>query len=501
MGRQRTPARTYLIASPFEMPKRVRWSGSSPQKSFPMLKKFAFTLLAAIVPFYSAPAAEPALEARALHVDPHSGDDKNDGTTVPLKTIARAIRIAQPGDTIHLATVRYFESADLTNKHGAPGKPITLDGHGAVLDGSEPLKAAEWEALGGDLYRKVKLIPRMDDAIKCRWFFVWNGKMNRMGLCSKGPSLPLKKPADLQPDEWTYAQEEDAFYIKLPAGQSLDAAKIRYPLRSSAVVMSGKGSWLTVRNITGTHVYNDGFNVHGEQRHLVYENIAAIDCGDDGFSAHEDAECRIDGFTSIGNATGLCDTVSSVTHYRNVFISGCHGYDIYFIGDSPHSMENVVVESSAARPLEVSQHTDRPQNGPSALTLKNVLFRRAAGLPGEARISRNGKLTLERCTFAGVNFTVTPGGEVAIRRSILRGEPKPAVLLFANTIWQGAGNLYDLASFRIGSTSYSAKLFADLQKTTASEAGSKWETFSAAPADIGADEASLAPLRHRPTAN
>jgi hypothetical protein len=37
------------------------------------------------------------------------------------------------------------------------------------------------------------------------------------------------------------------------------------------------------------HFYNDGFNVHGAQRHLVYQNIAAIECGDDGFSAHASA--------------------------------------------------------------------------------------------------------------------------------------------------------------------------------------------------------------------
>ena len=223
----------------------------------------------------------------------------------------------------------------------------------------------------------------------------------------------------------------------------------------------------------------------------MFENIAAIECGDDGFSAHEDAECRIDGFTSIGNATGLCDTVSSITHYRNVFIKDCHGYDIYFIGDSPHSIENAIIESSAARALEVSQLTDRAQNGPGSVTLKNVLLRRIASVAGEARISRGGRLTLDHCTFTGVNFTVTPGGEVNARQSILRGEPKPGVLIFANTIWQGAGNLYDLASLRIGQTSFTAKTFTDFQKATASEAGSRWETLSAKPQDIGADEAAL----------
>src|SRR2546430_13443946 len=70
---------------------------------------------------------------------------------------------------------------------------------------------------------------------------------------------------------------------------------------------------------------------------------------------------------------------STLCPYTTLFRS-CLGYDIFFIGDSPHSMENVVVESSAARPLEVSQHTDRPQSGPSVVTLRNVLDRKSTRL-------------------------------------------------------------------------------------------------------------------------
>lgn len=135
-----------------------------------------------------------------------------------------------------------------------------------------------------------------------------------------------------------------------PFGQTLAAARIRFPALANGVAQSGAGSWQIVRNLTCAHFYNDGFNIHGAQRHQIFENIAAIECGDDGFSAHEDAHCQVRGFTSIGNATGLCDTGSSVTHYRDLFIRDCGGYDIYFIGDSPHSVENALIESRAARP-------------------------------------------------------------------------------------------------------------------------------------------------------
>ncbi|MCB1093361.1 MAG: DUF1565 domain-containing protein, partial [Verrucomicrobiae bacterium] len=195
-------------------------------------------MLRPFLPFLFCLGMGSVVVAAEIHVNPDTGDDRNDGVASPVKTIAKGIRLAQPGDTVHLAPGTYHESADLTNKHGEPGKPITLDGHGAVLDGSEPVRSAEWESLGGGLYRKVKLVPRMDDAILGRWFFLWNGQMNRMDRTSKGPSAPLKAVTELKENEWTYLASEDAFYLRLPEGRDLDAVNLRYPKRSSAVIQS-----------------------------------------------------------------------------------------------------------------------------------------------------------------------------------------------------------------------------------------------------------------------
>ncbi|MFT6617745.1 MAG: hypothetical protein ACJASX_000631 [Limisphaerales bacterium] len=431
-----------------------------------------------------------------LRVDPATGKDSNDGRNQPVKTIARAIKLAQPGDTIHLAPGVYYESADLTHKHGLPGKPITLDGHGAVLDGSEPVTSAKWEQVAPDLYRRSNLYKRTDDALVARWFLLWNGKMQRMGRCSKGPSEALKAPADLLPGEWTYVKAEDAFYLKLTSGQDLDGANIRYPARSNAIVESIAGSWLTVRNITGTHVYNDGFNIHGAQRHLIFENIAAIECGDDGFSAHEDVDCQIDGFVSIRNATGLCDTGTSQTHYRNVFIRDCDGFDLYFIG-LKHSIENAVIESSAARSFWVdgNQLTDGQR---CEVRLRNVLIRRVADSPQELRISRGGFLFADHCTFEGINVMLTPSGGVDFQNCVFRGgDAKPDALIFPNAIWQGSGNVYDFRSLRVAQTSFTRKTFAGFQKLIGSETDSRWADAGTAPDSIGVDE-SLLPEPPRP---
>ena len=90
------------------------------------------------------PSSTTAQAMSELHVNPTTGKDANDGRSAPVKTIARAIKLAQPGDTIRLAPARYKESAVFANKLGEPDRPITLDGHGAVLDGAEPLNVADW---------------------------------------------------------------------------------------------------------------------------------------------------------------------------------------------------------------------------------------------------------------------------------------------------------------------------------------------------------------------
>jgi hypothetical protein len=456
--------------------------------------------IARLLPLFLLPAlgasllhAESPSGGRQLQVNPQTGLDTHDGITQPVKTIARGVRLAQPGDTLNLAPGLYHESLDLSLKMGEPDKPITVDGHGAVLDGSEPVRAAEWESLGQGLYRKIKIIASMNPAVVGRWFFLWDGKMNHMGRTSKGPSAALKKPEDLIPDEWTYVAEENAFYLKLPEGQDLDTANIRYPARSNGVIFAGKGAHVTVRNVTSTHVWNDGFNVHGAQRSLRFENIAAIECGDDGFSAHEDAQCEIDGFVSMGNSTGLCDVGESVTHYRNVFIKDCIGHDVFFIG-LDHSLENAVVESRASSAFSFDGGR-LPEGKTANLRVKNLHLRRTGDGIKEIRLGSRGKFEADRCTFEGLNVTATPGASVRFQSSVITGARKPNIVIWANTTWTGGTNVYDIASLRVDKATFTASTFSEFQKLVSSETDSRWDAASTAPSSIGADPAVLARLR------
>jgi len=366
-------------------------------------------------------------EAAAPNAAAQSG--RNIRVGMEAKTIREAIKMAQPGDTIHLEPIVYHDYAGFYGKKGELGKPVTLDGHGATLEGSDPIDLEKWSELEPGLFANDELLPSLDEAIISRWFFIWNGKMNRMGRTSKGKKAPFKKPRELQPGEWTFVVDTErsktpakqlfgTFYLKLIPGQKLADANIAAPMRSGGVQMGGNNAHLIIKNITATHPYNDGFNIHGDCRDVVFENIRAIECGDDGISAHESAEYRVDGLVSIGNSTGITDTVAAHTSYKNVFIADCQAYDLFFLNNGRYRVENAVVWSTAEHPLSVSaggnEHVE--------LDLKNVFIRRA-NKPEPALVQKTATLRAAQITLENMEMTIQ--GLVSFDNCVINGRMLP----------------------------------------------------------------------------
>jgi hypothetical protein len=366
-------------------------------------------------------AATSACMARDIRV----GED--------AKTIAAAVKMAQPGDTIHLQPIVYRDYVGFYSKKGEPGRPITIDGHGATLEGSDPLDPKKWTEVSPGLFEAKELLPRLDDAVIMRWFFLWDGKMNHMGRTSKGKKAPFVSPAELKAGEWTFVRDHardqagsnqvfGSFFLRLPQGQKLADARIFVPVRSAGVQLSGANAHLVVRNVTATHLYNDGFNIHGDCRDVVFENIRAIECGDDGISAHESAEYRVDGFVGIGNSTGITDTVAAKTSYRHVFLADNLAFDLYFMNDGRYAVADAVVLSGAEHALQVvggkGQHAE--------LRLENVLIRRV-GAKGAAAVASDSVLFARRFTLEGdalkangkVDFDGTPAERQALIESVV----------------------------------------------------------------------------------
>ncbi len=103
--------------------------------------------------------------ARDIYVDNIAGDDKNTGlhvrgvsdTTGPVRTIAKALRLAEAGDRVALAKndEPYRECVSLVgsrNSGAAPMIPFIVEGNGATLDGSAPIPRDGWTHYRGDIF-------------------------------------------------------------------------------------------------------------------------------------------------------------------------------------------------------------------------------------------------------------------------------------------------------------------------------------------------------------
>ncbi|PQO42104.1 right-handed parallel beta-helix repeat-containing protein [Blastopirellula marina] len=120
------------------------------------MRRFAFALLL----IFSASTARGA----DLFVNNVSGDDRNagrhesgnQGSDGPVRTIAKALRVAHKGDRIILANTGapYRESITLQagNHSGWPGFPFTLVGNGAILDGTATIPIEQWKHVQSDVY-------------------------------------------------------------------------------------------------------------------------------------------------------------------------------------------------------------------------------------------------------------------------------------------------------------------------------------------------------------
>ena len=394
-----------------------------------------------------------------------NGSDSNPGTEAkPLAAIALGIAKAKPGDTIHLAPGVYRQSAVFRNFSGEPGKPVILDGHGATLDGSEELDFSRWQEVQPGLYRNARLLPYSEGWL-IRFYFIFDGQLNRMGRLSKGSRAPFKKPEDLGANEWTFVADEKTFYVRVKPG-----TRVRAPLRDNGVGFSGNCRQVTIRNLTSTHVWNDGFNIHGFTRDVRFENVRAIECGDDGISAHEDCEISVDGFQSISNCTGICHIQGSRSVSRRVTIQDCLGYDLYFLGSGKHAVIDSTVLSSAEKAVVVQYEKD--STTPCEMLFQNVVLKRVKGT--QEILSNPGTiLDMENVSAWNLNL-VAAGLRARVQNCQFSGDPKPEINLSPKTTWSADRNRYDLKAFHHGDAVYTGTNFDAFRKVSGRDGGSIW---------------------------
>lgn len=435
---------------------------------------------------------------RDWYVDPRIGDDSASGLgpkvaegNGPVKTIARGIALAQPGDTVHLAPTVYRDKGEqvgIYDKSGEPGKPITIDGHGAVIDGVAKLDPSEWTRVSPGLYKNSTIFKKHvnnEDAMSI-FAFVFDGVINRMGRTQKGAvsNWAWKAPADLQPGEWTYQKAENhALYIKIDPARTLADENIDVPIVNSACQISGAVSHIVIKNLTTKHCWNDGFALttgnkpNSKVRDITYENIRAIDIGDDGFSAHGDCEVTVDGYTAIGCGTGFCTGGSGT--YRRVVIMNTFGMAVNFYegGDGKHVLTDSLI---AVDGHSFAYFTQSSPGQRVDVTMRNcvLVVKPGCGATPFLRVYDTTSLTCENCTIFNQGPVLGKASALTLNHCVLAGGPDYSMNLPTPANWHADHNAYDLGSIIVGSVYYYPKTVETYKAASAQDANSSWQSLT-----------------------
>ena len=357
--------------------------------------------------------------ATEYHVDIASGNDANDGLSAAsaFKTLERATKQLKAGDALNLAAGNMFREALVLKTSGTAEKPIVIRGNGAVVSGLHPVGAENWEAKGGDL-----------------WFQAnnrsWGALRPRVFIGDEMISLSVK-PEDLKPRTAVWRKEGIYFRAesgKMPRDYALLGSIGRTRDEHSGVIIDGQNH-ITIENLVAQHFPNDGFNVHGTCRGLLFRNIVARHNGDDGFSIHDDVCAVVAGLHSHHNDYGIQDV-----GFSQLVVSGAVLEHNRLCGFDEHGgiriLRDSVIRANSNR--QIALHSSRRRNQPvRTLTgsmmayLENV---KVESGEGEALCVKDGvTLVAKNCVFAGTDVGLSfLGGQVHFEECTLSGCGVPA---------------------------------------------------------------------------
>lgn len=236
--------------------------------------------------------------AADLFVDNLAGDDRNNGQGAailsrgngPVRTIGKALRLAQAGDRIFVnpnGGEPYRECLTLQGGAHSGFGDIVLEivGNGAVLDGSISLTEANWEAVGDDLYAVQPL------------------KMSFQQFSLDGePAVRIRVSGDqiptLEPRQWCLHKGRIVFRTdpgRLPAGYNPSCGG--HPVAITLYDIHD----VVIRDLTIRGYQLDGVNAHDNVTRCDLVGIHSIGNGRSGFSIGGASRVRLENCTASSN--------------------------------------------------------------------------------------------------------------------------------------------------------------------------------------------------------
>ncbi|GAB6166645.1 hypothetical protein JCM19992_26450 [Thermostilla marina] len=270
----------------------------------------------------------PSASARDIFVNNRSGDDHflgrqpTDGTGYagPVRTIEKALALAQSGDRIVIAAtgIPYRESLTVATARlgGNAVREFIIEGNGAVLDGTVPVPREAWELYTPAWRAEKKVVFRCWPPLKGTQILYIGDKPGLRVPADSAAELPPM----LEPMQWCY--HRGALYLGLPENARPEQYDLRYAGMRSGLTLHHV-SKVVIRDLVIQGFQTDGIAVANTVKDLRLERVVCRGNGRAGISVG--AVSRVEIIDSLLGDNGESQLIAhhtSETIVRNTQIIG-----------------------------------------------------------------------------------------------------------------------------------------------------------------------------------
>jgi hypothetical protein len=256
-------------------------------------------------------------DARDIFVSNVAGDDRQTGRAIqadipgtgPVRSIAKALRLAAAGDRIVIQNTGqpYREALSLIgSRHGGSLRgPLVIEGNGATLDGSVPIADDAWS-------------PLSDDVFTCRPARLGQQQLFLDGRAARQrPAVrESANPPTLAPLEWCFWRGQILFRVesgRMPQDYRPSCCGLQTGLTLYYV------EDVLIRDLVVRGFGVDGVAVHDVVRETRFERVSCQDNGLAGFSARGASWVEFDACSATGNGQAQL----RVEDFARVWAFGC----------------------------------------------------------------------------------------------------------------------------------------------------------------------------------
>lgn len=207
-----------------------------------------------------------------IYVDSRRGDDQNDGQRAdpegasgPVRSLQRAIGLAQRGDEIQLANNGdpYYGGVTLFGERhsGWTHVPFVIAGNGAVLSGAKPVPAGAWQSTAEGYWRVTP------------WRKTWF-QLVRRGEAVPEAECPRDAAALPEIPEGQWCAWRGAVYYRAPLGENPNQQDFALADDEVGLTLLDVHDVL-IRELELRHFRLDGINAHDRCREVLLDRVTS----------------------------------------------------------------------------------------------------------------------------------------------------------------------------------------------------------------------------------